>query len=177
MCVKYRERLLLVVLPSALPVNSEARPVCLCSQPALKTDCGRYKACVAALSFARQPVCPVLAGRYVNGVVEVAFSDASGRSCACTAYGDRVVAVGSAGSWPPLLACGIQHGARCATLKTGPRTDNAFALSACTQFTGITGFFCARPDESDSMHRVTPSSGPTARQAALVSAQACYRLL
>ena len=48
---------------------SEARPVCLCSQPALKTDCGRYKACVAALSFARQSVCPVLAGRYVNGVV------------------------------------------------------------------------------------------------------------
>ena len=67
-------------MPTLLPLHaslftrlsclaSEARPVCLCSRPALKTDCGRYKACVAALSFARSPVCPVLAGRYVNSVV------------------------------------------------------------------------------------------------------------
>jgi hypothetical protein len=51
------------------------------------------------------------------------------------------------GCCPPLLDCGIAHGVRCATFQTGPRSDNAFAHSACPEVTGITGFFGAHPED------------------------------
>jgi hypothetical protein len=74
--------------------------------------------------------------------------------------------VGMDGCCPPLLDCGIAHGARCATLKTRPRSDHAFALSECTEVTGITGIFGAQPEASGSIHGATPSTGREARQAA-----------
>ena len=59
------------------------------------------------------------------------------------------------GCCPPLLDCGIAHRARCATFQTGPRSDNASALSECTEVTGVTGFFGAQPEDSDSIHGAT----------------------
>ena len=70
------------------------------------------------------------------------------------------------GCCPPLLDGRIAHVARCATFQTGPRSDNASALSECTEVTGITGFFGAQPEESGSINGATPSSGREARLAA-----------
>ena len=74
--------------------------------------------------------------------------------------------VGMKGRCPRLFACGMTLTARHATRQAGPRSDNAFALSACPQVTGITGVFGANLEESDSIHGATPSSGRAARQAA-----------
>ena len=49
------------------------------------------------------------------------------------------------GCCPPLLDGRIAHVARCAAVQTGPRSDNASALSECTEVTGVTGFFGAQP--------------------------------
>ena len=79
---------------------------------------------------------------------------------------DAALQVGTAGRCPPLLDCGTQHVARCATFQTAPKSDNAFALCDVPELAGITEFLQAQTDVNGSMHGFTPSSGRAARLAA-----------
>ena len=79
----------------------------------------------------------------------------------------------TAGRCHPLLDTHTANGASCVQLQTAPKSDNAFALSECTEVAGITEFLRAQADESHSMHEVTPSSGFAARQSPLGRAQTC----
>ena len=74
----------------------------------------------------------------------------------------------------PSAPC-VWHGAHCAPCHIPNGTTIGQRVRAQCVPAGHRnqrGFFGARPEDSDSIHGVTPSSGPAARQSALGSAQA-----